>query len=142
MAITVDIADAVVAELNDASFSREFTAVRSYRPQYDLAEMSTLHVTVVPKAVVIAAVTRSGVQYDVSVDVAVQQHLESEDAAAIDPLMDLVEEIADFFRLNPLSACPNVSWVKTENHPVYSPQHLEEFRQFTSVLMLTFLVVR
>jgi hypothetical protein len=116
--------------------------VRSYRPQYDLAEMAALHVTVVPKGAEIAAVSRSGVQYDVSVDVAVQQHLENEDAAAIDPLMALVEEIADFFRTHRLAPCPNVAWLRTENDPAWSPGHLEEYRQFTSVLTLTFRVVR
>jgi hypothetical protein len=32
--------------------------------------------------------------------------------------------------------------VRTENVPVYAPEHLEEYRQFTSVLTLTFRVVR
>ena len=142
MATIVDIADAVVAELNAGQFSQAFTAVRSYRPQYDLSEMTTLHVTVVPKGVEMVTVSRNSVQHDVSVDVAVQKKLETESNAEIDPLMALVEELADFFRLRRLAACPNAVWMKTENEPVYSPGHLEELRQFTSVLTLTFRVVK
>ncbi len=33
-------------------------------------------------------------------------------------------------------------WVKADNAPIYSSEHLSELRQFTSVLTLTFRVVR
>ena len=142
MALIVDIADAVVAELNGGTFSQTLEVVRLYRPQFDLAEMKDLHVTVVPKGVEAATVSRSVVQYDVSVDVAVQKKLETETNDEIDPLVNLVEEIATFFRLRRLAEYPNASWLGTTNEPVYSPGHLEELRQFTSVLTLTFRVVR
>ena len=142
MALIVDIAEAVVAELNAGEFSQAFSAQRLYRPQFDLAEMKDLHVTVVPKGVATSIASRSGVQCDVSVDVAVQKKLESESSDEIDPLMNLVEEIADFFRQRKLSQYPKASWVATANEPVYSPGHLEELRQFTSVLTVTFRVVK
>ena len=142
MALIVDIADAVVTELNAGTFSQTLEAVRLYRPQFDLVEMKDLHVTVAPKAVEAATVSRSVVQYDVSVDVAVQKKLETETNDEIDPLVNLVEEIATFFRLRRLAEYPNASWLSTTNEPVYSPGHLEELRQFTSVLTLTFRVVR
>jgi len=142
MALIVDIAEAVVAELNAGEFSQAFSAQRLYRPQFDLAEMKDLHVTVVPKGVATSIASRSGVQCDVSVDVAVQKKLASEGNAEIDPLMGLVEEIADFFRGRKLSEYPRASWVATANEPVYSPGHLEELRQFTSVLTVTFRVMR
>ena len=142
MATIVDIADAVVAELNSGTFSQAMEAVRLYRPQFDLAEMATLHVTVVPKAVETSGASRAGMQYDVSVDVAVQKKLTTESNAEIDVLMGLVEEIADFFRLRRLEQYQNAMWLRTENDPAWSPGHLEELRQFTSVLTLTFRVVR
>ena len=142
MALIVDIADAVVTELNAGTFSQTFEAVRLYRPDFDLKEMATLHVTVVPKAQTIATVSRSSGQYDVAVDVAVQQKLDDETADQMDGLMSLTEEIADFFRLRRLTACPAAIWLRTENEPVYSVEHLTEMRQFTSVLTLTFRVVR
>ncbi len=47
----VAVADAVVASLNAGTFSQQFTAERKYVPAFELAEMQTLHVTVVPKSV-------------------------------------------------------------------------------------------
>ncbi len=37
---------------------------------------------------------------------------------------------------------PSASWLSTTDEPVYSPGHLEELRQFTSVLTVTFRVVK
>jgi hypothetical protein len=46
MAVILDIADAVVAELNATAFSQPLTAERYYRPQFELSEMTELKVTV------------------------------------------------------------------------------------------------
>jgi len=142
MATITDIADAVVTELNGRSFSQPLTAVRYYRPVFDLGEMQTLHVSVVPKGVTIERFARSRNQYDFAIDVAVQQKFQTGDNTELDALLALVEEIADFFRLRRLTSYPAAIWVRTDNVPVYAPEHLEEFRQFTSVLTLTFRVVR
>jgi hypothetical protein len=142
MAVITDIADAVVTELNGGSFSQPFTAARHYRPLFDLADMAALHVTVVPKGIVVERLDRSRNQEDVQVDVAVQKKFETGESAELDALVALVEEVADFFRLRRLAAYPAAVWVKTENVPVYAPEHMDELRQFTSVLTLTFRVAR
>lgn len=142
MAVILDIADAVVAELNGHTFSQALTARRFYRPLFDLKDMAALHVSVVPKGVTIERADRSRNQEDYQVDVAVQKKFSTGDAAELDPLMALVQEIADFFRLRRLAAYPGATWLKTENAPVYAPEHIDEYRQFTSVLTLAFRVVR
>ena len=142
MATITDIADAVVAELNGHEFSQTFTAQRFYRPVFDLAEMSALHVSVVPRGMTIERLDRSRNQHDMQIDIAVQKKCQACDNAELDVLMALVEEIADFFRLRRLAPYPSAVWVRTENVPVYAPEHLEEYRQFTSILTLTFRVVR
>lgn len=145
MSLITTIADAVVTELNGASsgtFTQTFTAARHYRPQFDLAELKTVRVSVVPKAIGITGLIRNANQHDVSIDVAVQKKVNTADAAELDGLMLLTEQIADFFRLRRLSALPEALWTKTDNVPVYSPEHLETKQVFTSVLTLTFRVVR
>ena len=139
MSTIVDIADALTAELNAHAFGQTFTAVRRYRPVYELAEMADLHVTVVPKGVALERADRSREQVDVRIDVAVQKKVAGE--AEIDGLMALVEEIAAFARDLRLEECAAV-WLRTENEPVYAPEHLAELGVFTSVLTLTFRVVR
>ena len=49
MSKIADIAQAVTDELNAGSFSQEFTAQRTCVPIFELKDMASLHVTVVPK---------------------------------------------------------------------------------------------
>ena len=145
MSLITAIADAVVTDLNGAAagtFAQTFTAARHYRPQFDLAELKTLRVSVVPKGIAITGLMRSANQHDVSIDVAVQKKVNPTDSAELDGLMTLVEQIADYFRLRRLTALPTALWTKTENVPVYAPEHLEQKQVFTSVLTFTFRVVK
>ena len=149
MSVIVDIADALAEALNGNDFSVEFTAARAYQALLELPEMKDLHVTVVPKGVVMAPVDRSRVQHDIEVDIAVQKKLgpasddeEYDEQAELDGLMGLVEELSDFLKFRRLGSQPTAAWVKTDNDPIYSQDHLERLRQFTSVLTLTYRVVR
>lgn len=141
MSRSVAIADAVTAELNAGGFAQPFTAERLYRPQFELTDMDTLHVTVVPQGVSIEPAGRNLNQYDYRIDVAVQKRFSEDDAAQLDPLMQLVEAIVDYFRFKRLET-PEAAWVKTENVPIYSPEHMEQLRQFTSVVTLTYRMLR
>ena len=135
MALVADIAEAVVTALNGHTFSQPFTAARAYRPAFDLKEMTDLHVTVVPKGVELTTAGRGLAQSDVQIDIGVQKKLAGGDNAEIDSLLGLVQEIAEFVRAT--GRFGDAAWVKTENTPIYSAEHLGELRQFTSVLTLT-----
>jgi len=142
MATLTNIAEAVKDELNGYTFSEAFEAERFYQPLFELPEMKVLHVTVVPRGIEMAVSSRTLVGHDYQIDVAVQKKFDTDDTIDLDPLMALVEEIADFFRLRRLAGVPTAAWVRTENSPVYSQEHMERFRQFTSVVTLTFRVLR
>jgi hypothetical protein len=142
MAEIVAVAEAVKDALNAGTFSQPVTAERKYLPLFTLPDMKDLHVTVVPKGVTVSSLGRNRNQYDYQVDVAVQKKLADEGPSDVDPLMSLVEEVADFFRLKRLAGYPNAVWARTENAPVYDPEHLKELRQFTSLLTFTFRVGR
>lgn len=142
MAVITDIADAIVAELNGATFIQPVTAVRSYLPQYDLTEMQSLHVTVVPKGIVLGSADRSRSQGDYSIDVAVQRKFAAGDNADLDGLTNLVEEIINHFRGRRLDSYPDAAWLKTEQTVLYAPEHMAELRQFTSIVTFTYRVLR
>jgi hypothetical protein len=138
------IADAVVAELNTAAptlIAGGFVAERHYRPVMDLRELAELKVTVVPRGVTITPANRAGNQSDVQIDVAVQKKVDDADSAALDELMVLVERIGDLFSHRRLAGA-SATWAKTENKPIYSAEHLEQYRTFTSVVTLTFRMSR
>ncbi len=142
MSLVIDVADAVVTALK--SDPLKLDAVRAYRPEFDLTELKALRVSVVPKGIEITNLGRRANQHDVSVDVGVQQKVDPTDTAALDALMGQVQQVADQLRLGRLDLPGGGSaiWVKTENDPIYSPDHLQTKQVFTSVLTFTFRVVR
>ncbi|HUT57738.1 MAG TPA: hypothetical protein VNA25_07785, partial [Phycisphaerae bacterium] len=124
MATVTDIADAMVAALNGYAFGQAFTAVRAYVPTFELKDMKDLHVTVVPKGMEVSIAGRGYFATDVQIDVAVQKRLATADNAEIDALMGVVQEIAEFLRRQERFA--SAAWIKTENLPIYSAEHLGE----------------
>jgi len=142
MATIVDITQAVVDELNASGLLGATVAERSYLPRRQLEQLADMAVTVVPKATQVQIAGRSSNQYTHDIDIAVQQRLGSDDAVEIDPLMDLVEQIADHFRLRRLSDGTAAVWVQTQHEPIYAPEHLDQMRVFTAVITLSFRVVR
>jgi len=148
MALVIDIADAVVAVLNgdDADFSQAFDAQRRVRPSVELADLADLQVTVVPKGFEVSIASRSLSQYDVQVDVGIQKKLAAgaDEDTEVPVMCGLVEEVADFLKGKRLEWTGwSASWVRPAvNEPVYSTEHLAEKRVFTSVLTLTYRVMR
>jgi len=137
----IDIAEAVVAELNASGLLPGVMAQRHYRPTFDLKEMKDLHVTVVPRGVEMSTAGRGLAQREVQIDIGIQKKLATSEASEIDALMALVGQLADYLRGRRLGLSPEAVWVKTENTPIFAPEHLEQWRQFTSVLTLTYRVM-
>lgn len=142
MAEILSIADAVVSALNGEAFqetlTEEFTAARLFLPDFKLEDMDTLHVSVVPKSITEEVASRSSADYHYQIDIGVQKRFSSIENTEIDPLVDLVEQIAALFKLATLAEYPSVTWIKTEHPALYSPEHMAQLRQFTSVLTLTY----
>jgi len=140
----VAVADAVVGLLNNtatANFTPPFAAVRAYRPIYSLEELKTLRVTVVPRGIAEEAISRVASQDDPTVNIAVQQWCSNTANATLDPLMGLVDQVREALRLKRL-ASPAAMWIKTENSPIYSAEHLDQHKVFTSVLAVTYRIIR
>lgn len=138
MATIIELADAVVSELNVGGWSLSFAARRFYRPRFVPADLNTLQVSVVPRSLVIEATSREDDGRQYQVDVAIQQRLDTETAEEIDPLLRLVDEIARYFKLRRLTAMPSALCMRVENDPIYAVEHLDALRCFTSILTLSF----
>ncbi len=148
MALVIDIADAVAGLLNgdDTDFSQAFVAQRKVRPSFELTDLADLRVTVVPKGFEASVASRSLSQYDVQVDIGIQEKLPAgaDEDAEVAAMCGLVEEVADFLKGKRLAGDGwSAAWVRPAvNDPVYSPEHLAEKRVFTSVLTLTYRVMK
>lgn len=142
MSESVLLADAVVTELNEQTFSMPFTAERRLLPSFELKELTNLQVTVVPKAIESTNASRVARQSDYQVDVGVQKKLSGDIDVQLPPLMALVEEIADLLAKRKLTNRPEAVWVGCQNDPIYSPGHLAETRTFLSLLTITYRLMK
>ena len=140
--VAASIAAAVLAELAGQTFSLPVVCQRKYAPNWDLKDIDGIQVTVVPKGNEITTATRNELSNQISVDVGIQRKVNASTPAEIDPLMDLVQELADFLTRRPLAAYANASWLRIANTPIYAPDHLTDKRLFTSVLTVTYVVHR
>ena len=138
MALIADIAEQVALELNGGAFSLTFFSERHYLPRFDQTEMDELRVLVVPRGTRVERSARDSWQHDYQIDVAIAQKVADEEASTLDPLMGLVEELAEYMRGRALNTDPTTHCVAVENAPIYSPDHLDDKRLFLSVLRLTF----
>jgi hypothetical protein len=138
MTTILQIADSVTAQLNAADLSQPIDAERLYVPNFDLEDMKELRVSVVPREVQFLPMDRSQSRYHGKIDIAVQKKFKDGDNAEIDPLVALVEEIADVFRMKRLDSLVAARCIHVENSVLYSTEHWEQLRQFTSLLTLTF----
>ncbi|MBI5865594.1 MAG: hypothetical protein HZB38_14015 [Planctomycetes bacterium] len=142
MSTVIDIADAVVGAIQSGSYGEPVAVERKYRPTFELADLTEVQVSVVPRAVSITTATRDSSYFDCAIDVGVQKKVNADQAEDIDALMTLVEQIADQLRMKRLDDAPEAAWVSIENEPAFASEHLDQQRVFTSVLTVTYRVRR
>ena len=134
------MADAISTLLNGTSFSIPFESQVLLKPLFDLTELGDLKVTVVPVSLGLEKIARGMSSGQYEIDIAVQQKLPAEDMdAAIESLMELVLEIAACLDNSPIEyeSGKHTTAVKTEIKPIYSMEHLAEYKVFTSVVTVT-----
>jgi hypothetical protein len=76
---------------------------------------------------------------ELQVDIGIQQKINDEEY--IEVLLYLVEQLVWLFDKKRLAEMPEAVCIKIENDPVYDPETLRQFRQFLSVVTLTFKVM-
>ena len=136
--VSVQLSDAIVAQLREGTFSRNFLPARRLLPVRELAELDELRVTVVPRSLESVPLTRATERRTYAIDLGVQQRVGQDvelDAAVV---MAVAEEIAEFLRTVGLADFPTASYVGHTIDPVYSPEHLEEMRVATSVVTVRY----
>lgn len=137
------IAQAIATKLNGEGFSIPFQSEVLLKPMFDLTELSDLKVTVVPVSLGLEKIARGMSSGQYEIDIAVQQKLPAENMdTVIESLMDLVLEIATCLDSSPIEyeSGKHTAAIKTEIKPIYSNEHLAEYKVFTSVVTVTYKV--
>ena len=146
----VSVADAVAEELRRTTFTLKPAVGRTYNAKTPLADAGTLHVDVVAGDQKIDAATRDELLYEPRIDIAVRKRFDESTEVdsggdiivkEMDRLVLLVEEIAEFFVLRPLELYADAKWTDLEFRPIWSPQHFDEWRQFTGIVAIQYEVV-
>jgi hypothetical protein len=132
----IALADAIVTELNAHAFSQPFVAERGYLPTFELPDLNQLRVTVVPKEDEGRLDTRSSSVHEYAIDIGIQQKPDHVDTVSLDPLMQLTQEIADYFLFGQHPAATTL--ITSQVRILYLQEHLAKLGQFTSVVTLTF----
>lgn len=137
------IADAVAAAINAADLSQEVTAERLYVPVRNLENMETAHCSVVPGATITSEQADRGRSvFTYTTEVCIQKKTEPT-RDNLDALVKFVEnEIAGLFRSKKLTEYEAARCFAVVIDPTFDPDQIEEFSQFTSVVILTFRVWR
>ena len=132
--LPIEMADFVLGKIK-ASFP-EIKAERQYVVSLELKDTKETRIIVVPKEISYERASRSQNSVQVAIDVALMRKFQKGDAAELDPLCETVEQILKLFDGKPLG---NALCVKAQNVPIYAQEHYEKWRQFSSLITLTFL---
>lgn len=139
MSIAASTAIMIVDALNASGLC---TATMVYDPTVPLESLSTRRVVVVPSSLTVERQTRDTHRFEAVCDIAIQARLPDggDVAAAIEEQMGLADGIA--FILPSIGAEQNVQHVTTEIPALYSPDDLRNLRVITTVLRVTYAIVK
>jgi len=136
----IDLADQVAVSINSENYNLSFIAVRTLFPFYELKDLATLHVTVVPKSINITTASRSSSEFDYQVDIAIQKAVKTPDDIEVTALTELSLAIAKSFR-NKIYQDIGAVCFKQSIDPLYSVEHIQPPSVFTSVVTLNFKII-
>lgn len=126
MASIIDIANAVKERLS------EYGAQLVFCPEFELGELDQMKVCVVPLSIECKTLTRAVREKVTKIQVGFLKRGSEDD---LEELLQTVESIGSSFLGKRFI---DVTCVGVSYNPIYSPEHLRENGQFTSVIELSF----
>lgn len=130
MSEVLKIAESVAGEL------AEYQAELQFSPEFELRDLDTMRVIVVPLATEYKTLSRSAHEELLKVQIGVLKRACGDD---LPELLCFVEKLGFGFLNQKLG---DATCVVVAYNPIYSADHLRERNQFTSVIELTFKLVR
>jgi hypothetical protein len=145
MSVLIDIADAVVSELNSRNWNTDsFSAIRQNIPRANRADMANLHVTVVPKTYKRQRVTRDRYSANIECFIGIQKGLKGDTNGETDDLVSLGELIADYFHNGihlaayPSATCVDSQFGDTADNPWLAVKADTESLLYTGIILVQF----
>jgi len=133
-------ADAVTTDVNSSGLlsPENATAVRVELPEHTPKELKVMKVQVVPRPMTTDRLTRSQLQHNLEVDVAVQKKVDHGNLVQADAIRELSEGLAEHLAGKVLTSSDSQkAVVKKVRHDIgLHPKHLKEQAVATSVITL------
>lgn len=130
MSDILNLARAVAEEL------KEYKAELLYFPEFELRDLDDLRIVVVPAGTQYKTLSRSTHEELPKVQIGILKRCQED---ALDEMLCFVEKLGLGFLNRKLAGGTCVSVIY---NPIYSPEHLRERGQFTSVIELVFKVLK
>lgn len=130
MSDILTLARAVAEEL------REYKAELLYFPEFELHDLDDLRIVVVPAGTQYKTLSRAAHEELPKVQIGILKHCTEDE---LDGMLRFVEKLGLGFLNRKLAGGTCVSVIY---NPIYSPEHLRERGQFTSVIELVFKVLK
>jgi hypothetical protein len=131
----IQIAESVRTYLAEQDWGCEITVRRIYDTDLDLHQMEGIYLDVVLADPRDELGTRSDLDTECVLDVALRTKVASTDPETIDPLVALARRV---FVALVRPAAIAAAWKDTAHTALFVPQHLRELGQFTSLVAVTF----
>lgn len=138
------IIDAVVTQLNALSFTETFTATKTYNPQFDKKNSSTLQVQVSPVSYESENITRVQTKDTIAITIGIQKEIAIDtntgdfNQAEVEGMMATVEEILNGIRGFDISSPVAAQQIGAVASPMFYPDHLYDYSIYTGIISLTY----
>lgn len=132
----LEILDETVTHLNSFSFSKSFTATRTYTPRNTLEELEGLQVAVFPISTTDERENRSTNRIEYSIGIVVTQNVDPTDDTDISDLMTLCREITNSF-FDEIYPDNLLNIVGANNEPIFDHEKLSQNNVFQSIINIT-----
>ena len=137
-ATLIQLADTIAATIASQTWILPVVVQRAYQPIHTLADTrQAVRVNVVPASVVHEYYSRAQTKVSYTVQIGILHRPTPMSQTELDKLMQLTESMLAYFRGKRLPPT-NYYCVRMAYEPLYASEHMDEYRQFTAVISLTF----
>ena len=138
------IVDAVVTQLNTLSLNQSYTATKTYNPEFDVKNASTLQVQVSPISYETQKENRIQTRDDIVISIGLQKKISIDTTTGsftqseVEAMMETVEDMLNGIRGFDIDAPIRAHQTSAIAQPLFYPDHLYDHAIYTGIILLSY----